>query len=354
MAQNQAVGRSSIIFANPVIIKTSGSVVGQMEAQGPLGSYFDIKGQDKDDLFGADTWEKAESALQKQAIDVTLQKAELKAEDIRYLFAGDLLGQNIASSFGVMDFDIPFFGLYGACSTCGESLCLGSMTVAAGYAGTVMCLTSSHYASAQKEFRYPLEYGGQRPLYATWTVTGSAAFILQQDNLPSGEKEAVPGYSRKIGITGITPGRIMDYGIRDSFNMGCAMAPAACDTIAGNLRDFGRTVQDYDAIITGDLGNIGKEALFKLLEEQKIDISDRYYDCGMLMYDQDKQDVHAGGSGCGCSATVLSAYLLRRIEAGEWNRILFVPTGALLNKTSFNEGQNVPGIAHGVVIEGIS
>ena len=193
MAQNQAVGRSSIIFANPVIIKTSGSVVGQMEAQGPLGSYFDIKGQDKDDLFGADTWEKAESALQKQAIDVTLQKAELKAEDIRYLFAGDLLGQNIASSFGVMDFDIPLFGLYGACSTCGESLCLGSMTVAAGYAGTVMCLTSSHYASAQKEFRYPLEYGGQRPLYATWTVTGSAAFILQQDNLPSGEKEAVPG-----------------------------------------------------------------------------------------------------------------------------------------------------------------
>ena len=264
------------------------------------------------------------------------------------------MGQNIASSFGVMDFDIPLFGLYGACSTCGESLCLGSMTVAAGYAGTVMCLTSSHYASAQKEFRYPLEYGGQRPLYATWTVTGSAAFILQQDNLPSGEKEAVSGYSRKIGITGITPGRIMDYGIRDSFNMGCAMAPAACDTIAGNLRDFDRTVQDYDAIITGDLGNIGKEALFKLLEEQKIDISDRYYDCGMLMYDQDKQDVHAGGSGCGCSATVLSAYLLRKIEAGEWNRILFVPTGALLNKTSFNEGQNVPGIAHGVVIEGIS
>ncbi len=354
MAQNQAVGRSSLAFGSPVIIRTSGSVVGQMEAQGPLGSYFDIKGQDKDDLFGADTWEKAESALQKQAIDITLQKAELKAEDIRYLFAGDLLGQNIASSFGVMDFDIPLFGLYGACSTCGESLCLGSMAVAAGYAGTVMCLTSSHYASAQKEFRYPLEYGGQRPLYATWTVTGSAAFILQPDNLQAGEKEAVSGYSRKIGITGITPGRIMDYGIRDSFNMGCAMAPAACDTIAGNLMDFGRAVKDYDAIITGDLGNIGKEALFKLLEEQKIDISDRYYDCGMLMYDQDKQDVHAGGSGCGCSATVLSAYLLRKIEAGEWNRILFVPTGALLNKTSFNEGQNVPGIAHGVVIEGIS
>ena len=354
MAQNQAVGRSSLAYGSPVIIRTSGSVVGQMEAEGPLGSYFDIKGQDKDNLFGADSWEKAESALQKQAIDLTLQKAELQAENIRYLFAGDLLGQNIASSFGVMDFNIPLFGLYGACSTCGESLCLGSMAIAAGYAGTVMCLTSSHYASAQKEFRYPLEYGGQRPLYATWTVTGSAAFILQPQHLPTGEREAVSSYSKKIAITGITPGKIVDYGIRDSFNMGCAMAPAACDTITWNLKDFGRKATDYDAIVTGDLGNVGKEALFKLLEEQKIDISDRYYDCGMLMYDQDKQDVHAGGSGCGCSATVLSAYLLRRIEAGEWNRILFVPTGALLNKTSFNEGQNVPGIAHGVVIEAIS
>lgn len=353
MAANQAIGRSSIAYGSPVIIKGSGSVVGQMEAEGPLGSLFDKIGQDKDDLFGADSWEKAESALQKEAVNITLQKTGLDAKDVRYLFAGDLLGQTIASSFGVMDFSIPFFGLYGACSTCGESLCLGSMAVAAGYAGTVMCLTSSHYASAQKEFRYPLEYGGQRPLYASWTVTGSAAFVLQPDRLPDGEKEVKNSYSRKIAITGITPGKIVDYGIRDSFNMGCAMAPAACDTIAANLRDFGRKAEDYDAIITGDLGSVGQEALFRLLREKNIEISDRHYDCGMLIYDSGKQDVHAGGSGCGCSATVLSAYLLQKIESHEWNRILFVPTGALLNKTSFNEGQNVPGIAHGVVIEAI-
>ena len=225
MAVNQTMGRASISYGSPVFIKASGSVVGQMESEGPLGSYFDKVGTDKDDLFGADSWEKAESALQKEAVGITLQKAGVKAEDIRYLFAGDLLGQNIASSFGVMDYEIPLFGLYGACSTCGESLCLGSMAVAAGYASSVMCLTSSHYASAQKEFRYPLEYGGQRPLYATWTVTGSAAFILQPQELPK-EEEIASAYSRKIAITGITPGKIMDYGIRDSFNMGWHRRPA--------------------------------------------------------------------------------------------------------------------------------
>lgn len=351
MAQNQMMGAASVAFGSPVWIKASGSVVGKMEAEGPLGRWFDEAGLDKDDMYGEDSWEKAESMLQKRAISLTLDKAGIKAADVRYLFAGDLLGQNIASSFGVMEYGISLFGLYGACSTCGEALCLGSMTAAAGFADTVMCLTSSHFASAQKEFRYPLEYGGQRPLYATWTVTGSAAFVLQSDTLP--QERALSGiYKRPVGITGVTPGRIVDYGIRDSFNMGCAMAPAACHVITQNLRDFQRSVGDYDAIITGDLGSVGKDALFKLLEEQGLDISDRYYDCGMLMYDTDHQDVHAGGSGCGCSATVLSAYLLRKIESGEWNRLLFVPTGALLNKTSFNEGQNVPGIAHGVVIEG--
>lgn len=348
-----AVGRSSIMYDTPVYIKGSGSVVGQLEGQGPLGQYFDEIGTDKNDMFGADSWEKAESALQKETVAVTLNKTGLEAKDIRYLYAGDLLGQSIASSFGVMNYQIPLFGLYGACSTCGESLCLGSMSVAAGFANTVMCLTSSHYASAQKEFRYPLDYGGQRPLYASWTVTGSAGFVLQSEKLDKNEKQAKDNYSRPIVITGITTGKIVDYGIKDSFNMGCAMAPAACDTVVTNFNDFGRKPSDYDAIITGDLGNIGQEALFKLVNDRGYDISDRHYDCGMLMYDQDKQDVHAGGSGCGCSATVLSAYLLKKIERGEWNRILFMPTGALLNKTSFNEGQNVPGIAHAVVIEGL-
>ena len=353
MSENQARGKSSIAFGSPVLIKGSGSVVGQNEGSGPLGQYFDKVGNDKNDMFGADSWEKAESALQSEAIALTLEKTGLEAKDVRYLFAGDLLGQSIASSFGVLDYQIPLFGLFGACSTCGESLCLGSMAVAAGYADTVLCLTSSHYASAQKEFRFPLEYGGQRPLYASWTVTGSAGFILQSSLLKSETKAAKDNYKRKIGITGVTPGKIVDYGIKDSFNMGCAMAPAAADLIYTNFSDFGRSAKDYDAIITGDLGNVGKEALFTLLEGKKIDISDRYYDCGLLMYDTEKQDVHAGGSGCGCAATVLSAYLLKKIENGEWKRILFLPTGALLNKTSFNEGQNVPGISHGVVIEAI-
>lgn len=352
--ENKALGKSSISYAKPVFIMGSGSIVGQMEEEGPLGGCFDKVSDDKNDMFGADSWEKAESALQKEAIAITLKKTGMEPQDVRYLFAGDLLGQTIASSFGVLDYNIPFIGLYGACSTCGESLCMGSMAVAAGYADTVLSLTSSHFASAQKEFRFPLEYGGQRPLYASWTVTGSAGFLLQSADINSRPgKAAENNYKCKIGITGVTIGKIEDFGIKDSFNMGCAMAPAAAWTISTNLKDFGRKAGDYDAIFTGDLGNVGQEALFNLLEKENIDIHDRHYDCGMLIYDLEKQDVHAGGSGCGCSAVVLSAYILHKIEEGEWKRVLFVPTGALLNKTSFNEGQNVPGIAHGVVIEAI-
>ncbi|MBQ2405137.1 MAG: stage V sporulation protein AD [Lachnospiraceae bacterium] len=351
--QNKALGASSIMFGEPVRIMGSGSIVGQMENEGPLSGCFDKVSEDKNDMFGADSWEKAESELQKSAIAITLEKTGMSAKDIRYLFAGDLLGQNIASSFGVMDYNIPLFGLYGACSTCGESLSLGSMAIAGGFADTVISLTSSHFASAQKEFRFPLEYGGQRPLYASWTVTGSAGFLLQRNNVSNEMKTANSTFKNKICITGITTGRIEDFGIKDSFNMGCAMAPAAKWVIEGNLKDFGRTPCDYDAIFTGDLGNVGREALIKLLEDDDIDIRSRHYDCGMLIYDLEKQDVHAGGSGCGCSAVVLSSYILKKMDEGEWKRILFVPTGALLNKTSFNEGQNVPGIAHGIVIETI-
>lgn len=352
--KNKALGKSSILYGEPVLIMGSGSIVGQTEKAGPLGEYFDKAGEDKNDTFGEDSWEKAESKLQKEAIAITLQKTCMSPADVRYLFAGDLLGQTIASSFGVMDYNIPFVGLYGACSTCGESLCVGSMVIAGGFSDTVMTLTSSHYASAQKEFRYPLEYGGQRPLYASWTVTGSAAFLLQNTSEVSDiGKKAKNIYKNQIGITGITIGKIEDYGIKDSFNMGCAMAPAAAWTILTNLKDFNRKPEYYDAIITGDLGNIGQAALWELLKKENIDISDRHYDCGMLIYDLEKQDVHAGGSGCGCSAVVLSSYILRKIDDGDWKRVLFVPTGALLNKTSFNEGQNVPGIAHAVVIEAI-
>ena len=219
-------------------------------------------------MLGEKTWEEAESTLQKEAAQTALGKAKLLPTQIRYLFGGDLLGQLIATSFGVTDFNIPLFGLYGACSTCGESLALGAMAVSAGYADYTMALTSSHFASAEKQFRFPLGYGNQRPLAATWTVTGSGAFVLA----PKG------GHAR---ITGVTPGKIVDFGVKDSMNMGACMAPAACDTIYQNLMDFNRQPEDYDKIITGDLGYVGKNILIDLLKEKGFDISKVHMDCGM-------------------------------------------------------------------------
>ena len=289
-------------------------------------------------MAGQASWVEAESALQKRAAQMAIKKAGPSCGPVRYLFAGDLLGQLIATSFGVMDLQIPLFGLYGACSTMGEALMLGAMTVQAGYADTVLALTSSHFASAEKQFRFPLEYGGQRPLAATWTVTGSGAFVLA----PKGGKAR---------ISGVTPGKVVDYGLKDSLNMGACMAPAACDTIYQNLVDFGRSPSDYDAIVTGDLGSVGQTILLELLDKKGFDIAKQHLDCGMMIFDAQSQDTHAGGSGCGCSAVTLAAKLLPMLEKGQWKRILFVPTGALLSTVSYNEGQAVPGIAHGVVIE---
>ena len=333
------LGKQSIELKNPVFIRNSASVVGKKEGEGPLAELFDMVGQD--DMFGCGTWEEAESSLQKDAVYLALGKAGLKKEDIRYLFAGDLLGQSIASSFGLAGYEIPLIGLYGACSTCGLSLSMGAMAVNAGYAEHVVCVTSSHFASAEKEFRFPLGYGNQRPLSASWTVTGSGAFVLSSRE----------GEQSRARITGITTGKIMDFGLKDSMNMGACMAPAAASTIEQNLKDFGRKPGDYDKIITGDLGTVGQHALLDLLGEKEIDIAGQHMDCGIEIYDAKEQDTHAGGSGCGCSAVTLSAYILKKIEEGVWKRVLFVPTGALLSKTSFNEGQTVPGIAHGVVIE---
>lgn len=333
------LGKQSIEIKTPVYIRSSASVVGTKEGEGPLAELFDMVGQD--DMFGCGSWEEAESSLQKDAVYLALGKAKLKNEDIRFIFAGDLLGQSIASSFGLASYEMPLIGMYGACSTCGLTLSMGAMTVAGGFAGHVVCVTSSHFASAEKEFRFPLGYGNQRPLSASWTVTGSGAFVLSSDE---GEKA-------RGRITGITTGKIMDYGLKDSMNMGACMAPAAASTIEQNLKDFGRRPSDYDKIITGDLGTVGQHVLIDLLNEKGIDISGQHMDCGIEIYDAKEQDTHAGGSGCGCSAVTLSAYILKKIEEGVWKRVLFVPTGALLSKTSFNEGQTVPGIAHGVVIE---
>ena len=336
---SQALGKQSVCFSSPVYLVNSASVVGKKEGEGPLGDAFDVV--IKDDKDGFDTWEEAESALQRDAVTTLLQKSGARTENIRYLFAGDLLGQSIASTFGLMTFELPYIGLYGACSTCGLSLSLGSMAVAGGFAENVICVTSSHFASAEKEFRFPLSYGNQRPLSATWTVTGSGAFLLS-----SKKEDGV-----RAVISGITTGKIVDYGVKDSMNMGACMAPAAAEIIMQHMKDFNAKPQDYDAIITGDLGKVGQEILIDLLLQKGINIEKQHMDCGIEIYDADTQDTHSGGSGCGCSAVVLSAYILRHIENGIWKKVLFIPTGALLSKTSFNEGQSVPGVAHAVVLE---
>ncbi len=333
------IGKCSIEFDNKPLISASASVVGQKEGEGPLGEYFDRVIDDP--MAGQNTWEEAESEMQRQLVDELLIKSGLQAKEIRYFFAGDLLGQLIATSFGISGFEVPVFGLYGACSTMGEALSLAAMTVSAGYADNVIAMTSSHFGSAEKQFRFPLDYGNQRPLCATWTVTGAGGVILSA----SGESD--------ICVSGITTGRIVDYGIQDSFNMGAAMAPAACDIIYNHLMDFERRPEDYDAIYTGDLGSVGQTILIDLMDKRGFDISKVHHDCGVEIYDAGTQDTHAGGSGCGCSAATLSAQILRRIREGEYSRVLFVPTGALLSAISFNEGKTVPGIAHAVVIEKI-
>ena len=285
-------GEQSICFEKPPYLFASASVAGKKEGEGPLGEKIDLICEDP--MLGEENWEKAESMLQIKAIQLALEKAGKMPQQIRYIFAGDLLGQLIATSFGVEELEIPLFGLYG--------------------------------------------YGNQRPLSATWTVTGSGAFLLSTQK-------------SHAKITGITTGKVVDYGVRDSLNMGACMAPAAADTICQNLMDFNRQPQDYDRIITGDLGYVGQTILLELLKEKGFDIKKQHMDCGIEIYDRKLQDTHSGGSGCGCSAVTLSAMILPKIEKGDWKRILFVPTGALLSTVSFNEGQTVPGIAHAVVIE---
>ena len=333
---NQVKGSQSIGFGESPYLISSGSVVGSKEAEGPLAKLFDMTNQD--DLFGAKTWEEAESNMQKEACVLALGKAHVPPENVRYLFGGDLLRQGIATSMGVEALQIPMFGLYGACSTSGEALALSAMSVAAGYGDYMLAVTSSHFGSAEKEFRFPLGYANQRPLSAHWTVTGSGAFLVGTEK-------------SHIRISGVTVRKIQDYGLKDSQNMGACMAPAAADTIAQNLQDFGRKVEDYDRIITGDLGYVGHDILFDLMQGKGYDIKTKHMDCGMTIYDQQAQDTHAGGSGCGCAAVTLAAYILPKVKKGEWKRILFVPTGALMSTVSFNEGASVPGIAHAIVLE---
>jgi stage V sporulation protein AD len=337
---NPSIGKQSIQFEKAPVLSGAASVVGPKESDGPLSDFFDER--EADASFGQDSWEKGESEMIRRTLNRAIQKANRKTQELKYIFGGDLNGQLIGTTFGIKDMNLPVFGLYGACSTCGESLSLSAMTVAAGYARHVAAVTSSHYGSAEKQFRFPLEYGNQRPLSATWTVTGCGAFVVSSADAVSGKNPC---------ITGITTGKIVDYGIRDSFNMGASMAPAAADAIYQNFVDFNILPEYYDQIITGDLGKIGSQILIDLLQRQGYDISKRHSDCGVLIFDNEAQDTHSGGSGCGCSAATLAGYILKQMERGVWKRVLFVPTGALLSTVSFNEGQTIPGIAHCVMLE---
>lgn len=330
------IGKQTIRFDKPPSIISTASIVGPKEGQGPLAQYFDTILSD--DLFGEKSYEKAEYKMSKETAYLAIRKAGLQKELIDYMLAGDLLNQIITSSFVARELSIPFFGLYGACSTMSESLSLGAVLVEGGYGDNVICMTSSHFSSAERQYRFPLELGTQRPLTAQWTVTGSGAAILSSE----GEGPYV---------THITTGKVIDLGVKDANNMGAAMAPAAADTIIQHFKDTGFEPKDYDLIATGDLASVGKELTDELIRRQGYNISDVFTDCGLEIYDMEKQDIHAGGSGCGCSAVVFCGYIYDSIKKGSLNRVLLVSTGALLSPTSSQQGESIPGIAHAVTIE---
>lgn len=329
---------SSILLENKIYITTTSSIVGPMEKEGPLSSFFDVTLDDM--YFGESTWEKAESKFVRENFKQCLKKSKLGLNDVDYMITGDLLNQNIGSTFGIREFAIPFFGIYGACSTMGEAMSLGSILIDGGFATNILAGASSHFCSAERQFRYPLELGTQRPPTASWTVTGDGAVMLSKNgnkNLPF--------------IRGITTGKIIDLGIKDPFNMGAAMAPAAADTIISHFKDFDITPDYYDLIVTGDLGYYGRDILIDLLEKKGYDMTKNYTDCGILIFDKEKQETKAGGSGCACSAVTLTGYLYDKLISREIKKLLFVPTGALLSSVSTQQGESIPSIAHALSIE---
>ncbi|WP_244833303.1 stage V sporulation protein AD [Clostridium sp. BJN0001] len=333
---SKKIGRQTVKLKDPPKIISTYSVVGPKEGNGPLKSYFDKILND--DTCGKDSYEKAESNMMFTAISEAMKKASLTENDIDYLFAGDLLNQIISSSFAAREFSIPFFGLYGACSTMAESLSLGSIIMDGGFANYVVAATSSHFSAAERQFRFPLDYGTQRAQTAQWTVTGSGAMILAHTgNFPK--------------VTYVTTGKVEDFGQKDANNMGAAMAPAAVATIAAHFNDTGRKPEDYDLIATGDLGSVGKKLADKLMLEYGYDISKEHVDCGEIIFDSKSQNTNSGGSGCGCSAVVFSGYIYKRLLRKEIKKVLLVSTGALMSTTSSLQGETIPGIAHAVAVE---
>ena len=331
----EKVGKQTIKFNTPPTILECSSIVGPKESQGPLGKYFDKTLEDE--FWGENSWEKAESKIIKETTSMVISKSGISSQDIDCVFAGDLLNQCISSSFGLREINIPFFGVFGACSTFVESLSLGAISTES-FANYVLCATSSHFCSAEKQFRFPLELGNQRPPSSQWTVTGSGAAILAKNgNGPY--------------ITHITPGKIVDMGIKDANNMGAAMAPAFADTLITHFTDTDRSPSYYDAIISGDLGHIGKDIAIDIAKSKGYNIKSNYNDCGVLIFDKNSQDTHSGGSGCACLATVFSGYFFKKLKEKKLRKLLLIATGALMNSTSSQQGESIPGIAHAISIE---
>lgn len=330
------IGKQSMIFTNPISVIESASTVGTKEGQGPLREYFDVILEDNKNK--GKNWEQAESNIVKDNINLLIKKSGLKKDAINYIVTGDLLNQCCGSTYGIRELGIPFFGVFGACSTFGEALSLGSILIDSGGAENVIAGASSHFCSAERQFRFPLELGTQRPPTSTYTVTGDGAVILSSN-----------GFGPYV--TGITTGKIIDFGIKDANNMGAAMAPAAADVLLQHFKDFDRTPDYYDLIATGDLGYVGKALVEEILVKNGYTLDKNYIDCGVEIYYNKKQDTHSGGSGCACSAVTFSGMLYKKLKNKEISRLLLVPTGALMNTTVIQQGESIAGIAHAVVIE---
>lgn len=331
------IGSQSIQIEKKVYILNTATIVGPKESEGPLHKYFDLCLNDE--FWGEKTWEKAESKIIKETVNMAISKSGIPNNEIDYCFAGDLLNQCISSCFGLRSLNIPFFGIFGACSTFIEALCLGSIFISSGISKNIIATTSSHFCSAEKQFRYPLELGNQRPQSAQWTVTGSGCAILSEKN------------NNSPYITYLTPGKIIDMGVKDANNMGGAMAMSAVDTLCTHFQDTGRTPDYYDLILTGDLGYIGKEIVIEQIKKEGYDLSKNYNDCGVLIFDRKTQDTHSGGSGCACIATVFSSYIFKLLKEKELKKVLLIGTGALTNSTTSAQNESIPGIAHAVSIE---
>lgn len=330
-------GRQSFVLPQMPVITHWASIAGKKESEGPLAPFFDLTSQDT--LFGEKTWEQAEKRMQQLALEKLAEKAKIPPSEFGLVFSGDLLNQCIGSSFSLNNTGIPHLGLYGACSTMAESLLLGAITISGGFFDRVVAMTSSHFASSERQYRFPLGYGSQRTPTAQWTVTGAGAALLEHSG--SGPK-----------IESCTVGTVMELGIKDANNMGAAMAPAAYHTIVAHFEDLKTDPNDYDLIVTGDLGQMGKELVLEMARQDGFPLGGKLADCGTLVFDNTTQDVHAGGSGCGCSAITLCCHLLDQLKSGRLHRILFCGTGALLSPTSTQQGLSIPGVCHAVSIVG--